>query len=217
MKLLNFDRVLCLSPHPDDVEYSMAGTIIKFNDTIFDVLCLSHGGDLDLTTNSSRVNEVRDVWSTANCNNVNLHFSDNMFLKEREEDAWVNFIETNYLRLNNYDCIMTTSDIDSHFEHKLVSNLAPALTRGIWPNRNFPIAIIQYKSPSTLENWIPNLFIDIETVYHTKLKMLQKFKSQQHHTYFNRKTLDVFNSNYQCSKKNMYIVEEFKILNTFLK
>ena len=38
MKLLNLNRVLCLSPHPDDVEYSMLGTIIKHQDTIFDVL-----------------------------------------------------------------------------------------------------------------------------------------------------------------------------------
>ena len=27
MKFLNCNRVLCLSPHPDDVEYGMAGTI----------------------------------------------------------------------------------------------------------------------------------------------------------------------------------------------
>ena len=31
MKLFNFDRVLCLSPHPDDVEYSMLGTIMKYS------------------------------------------------------------------------------------------------------------------------------------------------------------------------------------------
>ena len=40
MKLLNFNRVLCLSPHPDDVEYSMSGTIMKCTDTIFDIVCL---------------------------------------------------------------------------------------------------------------------------------------------------------------------------------
>ena len=44
MKFLNFNRVLCLSPHPDDVEYSMLGTIIKHSSTTFDVLCLTKGG-----------------------------------------------------------------------------------------------------------------------------------------------------------------------------
>ena len=28
-KLLGFNRELCLSPHPDDVEYSMYGAILK--------------------------------------------------------------------------------------------------------------------------------------------------------------------------------------------
>ena len=37
MKLLNFDKVLCLSPHPDDVELGLAGSIIKYYDTDFDI------------------------------------------------------------------------------------------------------------------------------------------------------------------------------------
>lgn len=217
MKLLNFNRVLCLSPHPDDVEYSMSGTILKCTDTIFDVLCLSNGGDLDSTTGASRLDEVKNVWSVSNCKNVNLYFSNINFLKDKGEDEWVNFIEINYLKLFNYDCIMTTSQIDSHFEHKLIKNLGPALTRGIWPNRDYSIALIEYKSPSTLDEWIPNLFIDIEDVYSTKLEMLKEFKSQQHHKYFNKNVLDVFHSNYQCSKKNMQIIESFRTTQLFIK
>ena len=38
MKFLGFNKVLCLSPHPDDVEYSMSGTIIKYEDTHFDIV-----------------------------------------------------------------------------------------------------------------------------------------------------------------------------------
>ena len=38
MKLLQFNKVLCLSPHPDDVEYSMSATIKKFQDTQFDLI-----------------------------------------------------------------------------------------------------------------------------------------------------------------------------------
>ncbi len=217
MKLLNFNRVLCLSPHPDDVEYSMSGTVLKYTDTIFDVLCLSNGGDLDSTTGTSRLDEVKNVWSVSNCKNVNLYFSNINFLKDKGEDEWVNFIEINYLKLINYDCIMTTSQIDSHFEHKLIKNLGPALTRGLWPNRNYPITLIEYKSPSTLDEWVPNLFIDIETIYSTKLEMLKQFKSQQHHKYFDKNVLDAFHSNYQCSKKNMNIVEQFKINQIYIK
>ena len=53
MKFLGFNKVLCLAPHPDDVEYSMGGTIIKHYNTQFDVLCLTQGGDCDITTGNS--------------------------------------------------------------------------------------------------------------------------------------------------------------------
>ena len=40
MKFLNFNKVLCLGAHPDDVEYGMLGTIMKYKDTQFDILVL---------------------------------------------------------------------------------------------------------------------------------------------------------------------------------
>ena len=63
MKFLNYDTVLCISPHPDDVEYSMMGTILKHVDTHFVVLNLCQGGDLDSTTGKVRLEEVHNVWS----------------------------------------------------------------------------------------------------------------------------------------------------------
>ncbi len=34
-KFLNADRVLCLSPHPDDIEYGALASMYKFQDTQF--------------------------------------------------------------------------------------------------------------------------------------------------------------------------------------
>ena len=64
MKLLNFNKVLCLSPHPDDVEYSMAGTIIKYQNTHFDILTMSGGGDFEGSDSDIRHNEVSNVWNS---------------------------------------------------------------------------------------------------------------------------------------------------------
>ena len=61
MRFLNFKRVLCLSPHPDDVEYSMAGSILKYKDTKFDLFCLSCGGAKGFDeTNKLDCNNVRN-------------------------------------------------------------------------------------------------------------------------------------------------------------
>ena len=211
MKLLNFNRVLCLSPHPDDVEYSMGGTIIKNSDTIFDVLCLTQGGDCDITTNSSRLNEVKKSWNSTLINNINLYFTPYQFLKNIGEDEWVNYIEKNFIDKYDYDCIFTPSSQDSHFEHKIVSSLG-------WPlTRVKSISLIEYYSPSTLESWMPNLFVDIFKVYDIKLKMLKLFTSQQHRSYFKKNTIKGFHTNFQCSKKGQTLVEQFNLKQLFTK
>ncbi len=103
MKFLGFNKVLCLAPHPDDVEYSMGGTIIKHYNTQFDILCLTQGGDCDVTTGNSRLDEVRNSWESTGITNINLYFSPYKLLKEKGEDEWVNYIETNFVNKNNYE------------------------------------------------------------------------------------------------------------------
>ena len=210
MKFLGFNKVLCLAPHPDDVEYSMGGTIIKHSNTHFDILCLTQGGDCDETTNDSRLDEVRNSWKSTGINNISLYFSPYKLLKEKGEDEWVNYIETNFVNKNNYDCICTTSTYDSHFEHKIISNLG-------WPlTRIKSISLIEYYSPSTLETWTPNTFINISEVYKLKLKMLKEFTSQQHRSYFKEDTIKGFHTNFQCSKKGTELVEQFNLKQLFL-
>lgn len=213
--LLEFERVLCLSPHPDDVEYSMSGTIMKCTDTIFDIVCLSNGGDCDTTTGTSRLDEVKNFWSGVD--NVNLYFSDCNFLREKKEEEWVNWIETKFLKEISYDCIFTTSTIDSHFEHQLINRLGPALIRGIWPNRKglVPPSLIEYKSPSTLNGWDSTFQVIIDDTYNNKMMRLKSFESQLHHSYFDGRVLDAFHTDFQSCKKGMYRIEEFKIKNLY--
>ena len=61
MQFLNCKKVLCLSPHPDDVELSMAGTILKFTDTHFDILCLTSGSKGDTTSSKNRFDELFEI------------------------------------------------------------------------------------------------------------------------------------------------------------
>jgi len=209
MKLLNFNRVLCLSPHPDDVEYSMAGVVLKHQDTHFDILCLTQGGDCDTTTGVDRITEVLNAWSRAGVANYTLYFSDSKLLKNKDIDEWVNYIETHYTSKHSYDCIMTTSEYDSHFEHVIVSTLAAPLSR------IKPYSIIQYRSPSTLEKWVPNLFVSLDDLYDIKKNMLLEFKSQINRPYFSDTVLNGFHTNFQCMKKGKGYVESYKIITSY--
>ena len=211
MRFLEFKRVLCLSPHPDDVEYSMAGTVLKYTDTHFDILCLTKGGDCDLTTGDSRLIEVENTWKQSQTENYNLLFSDKKYLKDLGEDEWVSFIERNYLNNISYDAILLPSTEDSHFEHKIVSNFG-------WPlTRIKSVSLVEYYSPSTLETWVPNVFVDIKDQFNNKLNMLKEFTSQQHRSYFREDVIKGFHTNFQCSKKGLSLVEQFNLKQVFLK
>ena len=95
MKFLNLNKVLCLSSHPDDTEYGMLGSMMKFEETTFDVLVLSNGGDFDKTTGESRQKECMAIWDRVQFN-VNGRFFPKTHVKDTPEDEWVNLIEQKY-------------------------------------------------------------------------------------------------------------------------
>jgi len=211
LKLLNLKRVLCLSPHPDDVEYSMLGTILKYKDTTFDVLCLSCGGakGFDSTNALNRRQEVNNVWGSLEYNNVNLSFADCDYLEDRTEPGWINYIENKFINNQKYDGIFIPPEKDSMYEHRFVNKFGSALIR------KDAISLIEYHTVSTLNCWKPNVFIDISKTYKSKLQAINKFVSQNDKSYFTKDTLDSFHSNFQCSKRGIKIVEQFKILEMF--
>ena len=208
MKFLNKDKVLCIGAHPDDVEYGMAGTFKKCYNTLFEVVVMSGGGDFDKTTsNADRRSENELIWKMFD-GNVKGFVSDK-FVKSQDEDSMVNFIETNF---NNFDLIVTTPQQDSHFEHRKINDLGPALCR-----RDL-VTLVEYRTPSTLNHWIPNHFEGLsESDYKFKKKALSNFTSQQHAPYFSSKTIDNFHHDFLCSKKGMDIVESYKIVESFNK
>ena len=211
MKFLHFNRVLVISPHPDDAEYSMGGTILRFEDTQFDVVCLTNGGNHDPSTLINRHEEVWNAWRVAAPRNVEPSFSPFKLLGDTDVAGWVNYLDGVLKHAGPYDCIMTTSEMDSHFEHRIVAGFGYALIR------EKPISIIEYYSPSTLETWIPNIFVGVSDVYERKLKMLKEFTSQQHRLYFNSGVIDEFHTHYQQAKRGISKVEKFRLITTTIK
>ena len=189
---------------------------MKYKDTMFDVLVMSEGGDFDKSTAKSRQDECKNVWK--NIDNINGHFiEDSKFIKDKDEDKWVNLIESKF-NISEYDTVLCPPTDDSHFEHKQVSNLPYALAR------RSKCGIINYKTPSTLDSWTPNFFVDLgvlvnrdkedghsdEThclfmafIWYIKLNKLKLFESQQDKTYFEESSIKSFHSNYQCSTRGI--------------
>jgi len=206
MKFLNLDRVLCLSAHPDDAEYGMLGSMMKFTKTQFDVAVLSNGGDFDGSTGTNRIKECSDIWGSLS--NVSGNFLDNNYIKDRSEDSWINKIEKKY-DVNSYDVIFTTPHLDTHFEHRIVNRIAWALIR------SSKCGLITYKAPSTMETWKPNYYISINDIINKKIIMLENFKSQKSKSYFQPDSVKAFHTNYMSSKFGINYVEHYNIERVF--
>ena len=204
MKLLNFNKVLCLSPHPDDVEYGMLGSILKFIDTEFDILIFSQGGNFDDSSSSERYTECELIWNEID--NLTGHFLPRNRLGNICEDELVNEVEVFTSKLK-YDCIFTPPSRDSHFEHRLISQISYPLVR------RKKCGIVQYKTPSTLENWSSNFFVQINL--NKKAKFLKYFESQTNKSFFNKPSLKSFHTDYQCTKRSLGFVELYNIIKIY--
>ena len=214
MKFLNLKKVLCLSPHPDDVEIGMMGTIFTYRGTKFDILCMTKGGakGYDNTNELDRRKEVDNVWNfwkPGVTDHVQVHHSKYDYFEDSTEPGWINYIENEFIKKYDYDGLFIPTKEDSMFEHRFVNGFGAALCRFS------PISIIEYHTFSSLNSWQPNLFVDIQSIYHEKWNSLQAFKSQSHKSYFKRKSLDAFHNNFQCNKKGKGMVEQFKIIELF--
>ena len=207
MKFLNLNKVLCLSAHPDDTEYGMLGSMAVYDETQFDVLVLSNGGDFDNTTGVDRTKECIHIWDWFD--NVKGEFSEYSHVKSESEDFWVNNIETKY-DISSYNAICTLPKYDSHFEHRMVNNISYALLRGV------NTGLITYRTPSTLEEWIPNYYVDVKSVMTNKVELLREgFVSQKDKLYFQEQSIRDFHTNYLCSKVGVGYVEQFRVERLF--
>jgi LmbE family N-acetylglucosaminyl deacetylase len=202
MKFLGYNNVLCISAHPDDAEYGMLGTVLKYTDTTFHMVCLGYGGEHDDTTGPSRNQELVNIWQRVD--NIIGYISPFAIVDQTAESSLINYVES---ELNvPFDCVAIPPYSDTHFEHKKVNNVGTALVR------KKRASIVEYRTPSAKNEWIPKLYVDISSEYQRKVELLKLFTSQQTNFYFDENTIASFHQNYQCTKVGLKIAEQFNPL-----
>ncbi len=210
MYLLNFKKVLCLSPHRDEVIIGRMGSIIKFKKTDFDMLYLSKGGakKYDKTNSKNRIKEAIGIWSYSKQKNVSFISSKFNYIEDATEEDWINYLDEVFCK-KKYDCLFVPSLEDSHSDHQLVNKFGKAMLR------ISKTSLIEYQTPSSLNDWSFNFFVDIRNQYEDKINYLRMIESQKEKEYLKQKALDCFHSNFQCSKKGLLEVEKFKIIDLY--
>lgn len=207
MALLGFKRVLCLSPHPDDVELSMFGTVAKYPEVEFSIACCSTGGIWDTSSSVTRYREILDFWKKSGRENVkvSLLYSN---ISEIDEGGWVYKIESEF-DFCTFDALFVPPTLDIHFEHTKIGRIGRALIR------KKPLALLEYRTISTLPEWTPNFFVDIEETYEEKVKLLQSIGTQAGKVYFSEPVLNALHSDVLCLKQGVRKVEMYRILSCY--
>jgi LmbE family N-acetylglucosaminyl deacetylase len=207
MKFLNSNKVLCLSPHPDDVEYSMSLTIEKHRDTKFHIYTFGWGGEGDASNGPNRIEECDIFW--VGTKNVTI-FNEYKSIVSNTEPKWVSIIE-DLIAAHQYDMICIPSLSDTHPDHRYINSIA------IQACRNHGITIIEYKSPSCLQEWKPNLYMKMtEDLVKVKADMLNiAFKTQADSFYFNEDTIKRFHTDFYSYKRGVEYAEMFNILQLY--
>jgi hypothetical protein len=164
----------------------------------------STGSVYDPVSNAARWEECRQYW--AGIDNIEQHFLAPL-LKMYSEEEWLNLLEKQF-PLKNYQALLLPPLLDTHYEHRLVHYVGMAMTRVT------PASIIEYKSASVLDTWIPNMFVEIGLFENDKVKRLEKFESQRK-TYFKLEYMTALHAHVNSLKKRVMVTEQFRIVSFY--
>jgi LmbE family N-acetylglucosaminyl deacetylase len=160
--------VLAIGAHPDDIELGCAGALALHKakgDKVY-LLILTLGeasGDP-----KAREKECRESAKILGGMSVFLgELKDTMVQDGRET---IDVIE-NVLRQVRPDLVYAPSCKDSHQDHRKTAYAAMSACRRVR-------AILLYEGASTQRDFYPQVFVDIEQSFETKLKAIRVFKSQ---------------------------------------
>ena len=161
-------NILAIGPHPDDIEIGCSGTLIKYAQRGHGVFLLvitrgEKGGEAEARyeeqIKAAEVMGARDVfWGD---------FMDTELLDRGNEiiqlaELYIKKIQPNFIFVNFFD--------DTHQDHRTVNRSVLSAARYV---RN----VMFYEVPTT-NNFTPNIFVDIGSVFELKLEALKAHSSQ---------------------------------------
>lgn len=167
------NRVLAISPHPDDVELGCFGTLAAYADHGHEIHILvmtdgSRGGDPE-----KREKECR---RSANLIGAAVHFAGIRDCRVADSYETIDIIETSLEKVKPR-LVIGPSGKDTHQDHR---NTARAM---ISATRRFPDQVLVYQTPSTTIDFTPICHFDVTDYYHLKEEAVRIHTSQSEKYY----------------------------------
>ncbi|MDI9394573.1 MAG: PIG-L deacetylase family protein [Euryarchaeota archaeon] len=195
-------NILVIGAHPDDMEIACGGTIARFCDAGHTVWCLILSQGERGGVSSHRVEEAKKSAKFLGLNRIEIrNFPDTKL------DNFISEIANNIEEIVKEfkpDIVFTHSNHDLHQDHRAVHQS----TLRACNNQN---SILCYESPSTTQDFHPNLFIDIEDFLEIKIESILLHKDQKTKRYVQPESIyrtALFRGNQAKSK----LVEGFEVI-----
>jgi LmbE family N-acetylglucosaminyl deacetylase len=161
-------NILAIGPHPDDIEIGCSGTLIKYakkgHDVFFLIITKGEKGGKP----EARYQEQMKAAEIVGAKDVFWGgLTDTELLDRGNEiihlvELHIQRIQPKFIFVNFYD--------DTHQDHRTVNRSVLSATRYV---RN----VMFYEVPTT-NNFTPNIFVDIGSVFESKLEVLRAHSSQ---------------------------------------
>jgi len=165
-------KVLAIGAHPDDIELGCFGSLARHasNGDDVNILVLSAGESGGQP--AIRKRESRESGALIGANVFFLDLTDTLIRDDRSS-IWP--IEQAIRRLK-VDVIYTPSFKDRHQDHRNTSRATISAARSVHE-------VYLYETPSTVQDFSPQLFVNVTDFFSKKLEAIHKHKSQRRRYY----------------------------------
>jgi LmbE family N-acetylglucosaminyl deacetylase len=198
-----FKNILAIGAHPDDIEFSCLGYLLKLKSSGANIISYiaSMGCKGDPTSGLSRIEESKQALKNVT-NDVYYNERSGIELSDYETLS-VNI--RNIILTNKPDLILIHSQHDTHQEHKYLRDIV------ITAARRFPCTIFSYKSVSVTASYMENIFVDVTKEIEEKIRYISFHKSQSHHEYMSEEFIREYHVSWFGKMHGMRYVESYYV------
>lgn len=197
---LKFNRILVIGAHPDDVEYSCLGFLLKqkaLGSNIYAYVA-SLGG---LNDASSGLQRKLESDAALDLNGFEKFYTLNNNFDYFEIEAEIRNLVLKF----EIDCVVVHSPLDTHQDHRLIHDITMSATRRLG------LSLILYRSVSTTREFLPNLQVGVDEFIDRKMETLLLHKSQQTKIYMQKNMIESFHTYYNIFDNSERFYEMYTI------
>jgi LmbE family N-acetylglucosaminyl deacetylase len=197
---LEFNNILAIGAHPDDIEYSCLGFLLNQKNAGVKILTYtaSHGSREDFLKGSIRIKESA---KSSEFNNFIFFLRESGKFDYGEIEKEIRII----LNSEKVDCVLVHDPNDSHQEHRMLYDIV------ISAIRRLDLSVIRYKSVSSTNLFHSNLIVNVSDFMEFKFNALAFHESQKSKTYMSKNSIESFHRLYWPGKTTVEFYESFYI------